>query len=73
MFEFGEIKSQLLLILIYPVGIIFSRLTGIYYQNNPYFYLFVFFFSHIQAIIPLIIINCRKKDENETKKKKKMI
>lgn len=71
MFEFGEIKSQLLLILIYPVGIIFSRLTGIYYQNNPYFYLFVFFFSHIQAIIPLIIINCRKKDENETKKKEK--
>lgn len=71
MLEFGEIKSQLLLILIYPVGIIFSRLTDIYYKNNPYFYLFVFFFSHMQAIIPLIIINCRKKDENATKKKEK--
>ena len=71
MFEFGEIKSQLLLILIYPVGIIFSRLTDIYYKNNPYFYLFVFFFSHLLSIIPLFIINLRKRDEYPTKRKEK--
>ena len=71
MFEFGEIKSQLLLIIIYPVGIIFSRLTDIYYKNNPYFYLFVFFFSHLLSIIPLFIINLRKRDEYPTKRKEK--
>ena len=55
MIEFGQIKPQLLLLLIYPVGIIFARLITMYYVANPLFYLFLFFISHFLALIPLLI------------------
>ena len=51
--KFGEIKAQLMILLIYPIGIICVRYTILYYQNNPYFYLFIFFISHFLVLIPL--------------------
>ena len=53
--EFGEIKGQLMILLIYPIGIICARYNTIFLQNNPYFYLFLFFISHFLALIPLVI------------------
>ena len=64
MLAFGEIKPQLLILLIYPVGIICSRTLGIYANNNPYYYLFLFFISHFIALIPLLIIKIRNKKES---------
>ena len=49
--EFGEIKIQLLILLIYPIGIISSRIGTYYYSNNPYFYLFLFYLSHYLILI----------------------
>ena len=51
--KFGEIKGQLMILLIYPIGIICARYSNLYYQNNPYFYLFIFFISHFLVLIPL--------------------
>ena len=53
--KFGEIKGQLMILLIYPIGIICARYNTIFLQNNPYFYLFLFFISHFLALIPLVI------------------
>ena len=54
-FEFGEIKGQLMILLIYPIGIILARYTNLFYQNNPYFYLFLFYISHFLVLIPLFV------------------
>ena len=59
--EFGEIKHQLLILLIYPIGILGSRLIVIYFSNTPFLYLFIFFISHFFALIPLIIIKIKNK------------
>ena len=53
--ELGEIKINLLILLIYPVGIISARISANYYSNNPYFYLFLFFLSHYFALIIKLI------------------
>ena len=78
--EFGEIKIQLLILLIYPVGIIIARVSALYYSNNPYFYLFLFFLSHYLALLVKFIYKIKekifRKDNQESKellKKKKKI
>ena len=58
--EFGEVKPQLLILLIYPIGIIFARILGIQHPTNPSYYLFLFFVSHFLALIPLSIYKFRK-------------
>lgn len=60
MIEFGEVNPKLLVLLIYPVGIILARLIGIHNECNPYFYLFLFFISHFFSLIPLAIYKTRK-------------
>ena len=69
MIEFGQVKPQLLMLLIYPVGILFARLITMYYLSNPLFYLFLFFISHFLALIPLMIIKIREKIHKNRKKK----
>ena len=66
-FEFGEIKGQLVILLIYPIGIILARYTNLYYQNNPYFYLFLFYISHFLVLIPLLIYKLIDKINNKEK------
>ena len=70
--EFGEIKHQLLILLIYPIGILGSRLIVLYFEKTPFFYLFIFFISHFFALIPLIIIKIKNrhtyKEKNEEQK-----
>ena len=44
--ELGELKIQLLILLVYPAGIISARLNNYYFTSNPYFFLFIFFISH---------------------------
>ena len=60
MIEIGEVNPKLLILLIYPFGIIIARLIGIYNICNPYFYLFLFFISHFFSLIPLAIYKTRK-------------
>ena len=67
MIEFGQVKSKLLILLIYPVGIIFARICTIYHHTNPYFFLFLFFISHFFAIIPLFIYKINKKNYFENR------
>ena len=65
--ELGEFHHQLLILLIYPIGIILARILYRTY-NNPYFSLFCFFISHyLVLIIKLIYIikNCFLPKENE--------
>ena len=64
MIEFGKVKPQLLILLIYPVGILFARIITIYFESNPLYYLFLFFISHFIALIPLLIIKIRNKKES---------
>ena len=59
--ELGEIKINLLILLIYPVGIISARVCANYYSNNPYFYLFLFFLSHYLALILKLIYKIKDK------------
>ena len=70
--EFGEIKHQLLILLIYPIGILGSRIIVLYFEKTPFFYLFIFFISHFFALIPLIIIKMKNrhtyKEKNEEQK-----
>ena len=66
--EFGIIKPQLLILLIYPFGILGSRLIVIYFEKTPFFYLFLFFISHFFALIPLMIINKKNKPSHKEKK-----
>ena len=73
MIEFGQVKPQLLMLLIYPVGIILARLITMYYIANPLFYLFLFFISHFLALIPLMIIKIREKvHKNRIKKQQEL-
>ena len=65
--ELGQFHYQLLILLIYPIGIILARILYRTY-NNPYFSLFCFFISHyLVLIIKLIYIikNCFLPKENE--------
>ena len=59
--EFGEIRPQLLILLIYPIGILGSRIIVLYFEKTPFFYLFIFFVSHFFALIPLIINKIKNK------------
>ena len=67
--EFGQVKPQLLILLIYPIGIFFAKYIGIYFIINPYYYLFIFFISHFLALIPLIYLKIRKIISQNKKKK----
>jgi hypothetical protein len=67
--EFGEIKEQLMILLIYPIGIIFARYNNVFYQNNPYFYLFLFSISHFLALIPLFVYKLIEKIINKNNNK----
>ena len=60
MIEIGELKPQLLILLIYPVGIFCARLITQYFISNPLFYLFLFFISHFLSLIPLLIYKINK-------------
>ncbi len=60
MIEFGQVKVQLLILLIYPLGILFARAITFYLVANPFYYLFLFFISHFLTLIPLLYINIRK-------------
>ena len=44
--EFGKLKIHLLILLIYPVGIVAIRINILYFSNNPNYFLFLFFLSH---------------------------
>ena len=44
--EFGQLKIHLLILLIYPVGIIAIRINILYFNNNNNYILFLFFLSH---------------------------
>jgi len=59
--ELGEIKINLLILLIYPIGIISARVSANYYSNNPYFYLFLFFLSHYLALLLKLIYMIKEK------------
>ena len=59
--ELGEMKINLLILLIYPVGIISARVSANYYSNNPYFYLFLFFLSHYLALLLKLIYMIKEK------------
>ena len=48
--QLGDINIRLLILLIYPAGIIPARITSYYFQSNPYFYLFLFFISHFLIV-----------------------
>lgn len=67
--EFGQVKLQLLILLIYPIGILIAKKIAIDFIANPIYYLFLFFLSHFLALIPLIYIKIRKRC---SKKKKKL-
>ena len=73
MIEFGQVKSKLLILLIYPIGIIFARLITIYFISNPSFYLFLFFISHFLALIPLLIYKIGKNISRKRIKTQKII
>ena len=60
MIEFGQVKVQLLILLIYPLGILFARAITFYLVANPFYYLFLFFISHFLTLIPLLYITIRK-------------
>lgn len=60
MIEFGEVKMNLFILLIYPVGIIIARSITNHFIANPQYYLFLFFISHFLTLIPLIIYKTRK-------------
>lgn len=67
--ELGQVKPQLLILLIYPIGIFFAKYIGLYFVINPYYYLFIFFISHFLALIPLIYLKIRKIISQNKKKK----
>ena len=71
--EFGQVKSQLLILLIYPVGIISARIIGIQHPSNPLYYLFLFFVSHFLSLIPLSIYKIKKHISKLKKKKKEQL
>ena len=48
--QLGDINFRLLILLIYPAGIIPARITSYYFKSNPYFYLFIFFISHFLIV-----------------------
>lgn len=68
MIAFGQVKIQLLILLIYPIGIIFARVITNHFISNPSFYLFIFFFSHFLALIPLLYYKIRKREAEKEMK-----
>ena len=59
--QLGEIKTQLLILLIYPIGIIAARITTYTYNSNPYYYLFIFFISHYLVFFIKLIYSIKEK------------
>ena len=57
--ECGELRSELLILLIYNIGILFSKtLISIDKEDkklNILYYLFIKFISHFLAVIPMLI------------------
>ena len=67
--EFGEFRSELLILLIYNVGIFCAKLLGPHDTlSSPIYYLFIFFISHFFAVIPMVI--SKKKMEIQTESNK---
>ena len=62
--EFEGIKIQLIILLIYPAGIISAKIIIHYFESNPYFYLFIFFISHY--LILFIKLFYKLKDSRKT-------
>ena len=64
----GDISFSLIILLIYPAGIIPARITSYYYNSNPYFYLFMFFISHFLLLFVKLFYKlrdcCGKKKSN---------
>ena len=59
--ELGEANLQLLILLIYPVGIIAGRIISYHYPKNPYYYLFMFFISHYLVFFIKLIYTIKEK------------
>ena len=71
--EFGQIQIKLIILLIYPVGIIFARYFTMIFSSNPLYYLFLFFISHFLTLIPLGIYKIRKYIRRYKKKKQEEV
>ena len=66
-----EIKLKLIILLVYPVGIITTRIIQKYFENNPYFYLFLFYISHYLALFILLFYKMKLKFQNKKVKSTK--
>ena len=67
--QFQEIKLKLIILLVYPFGILSARILQYYFQNNPYFYLFLFFISHYFALFILFFYKIKMKPKKATRTK----
>ena len=61
--QFQEIKLKLIILLVYPFGIIPARILQYYFQNNPYFYLFLFFISHYLALLIIFFYKIKMRNK----------
>ena len=59
--ELGQINFRLLILLLYPIGILPPRIITNYYPSNPYFYLFIFFISHYMVLLIKLIYRIKEK------------
>ena len=68
--EWGELRAELLILLIYNIGIFFAKILINYdKEKNPLYYLFIKSISHFFVIIPLIpILNYKRKTTQTTSK-----
>ena len=68
--KLGDINFRILILLIYPAGIIPARITSYYFHSNPYFYLFLFFISHFLIVFfklfYIIKDKCNNKIRNDS-------
>ena len=68
--KFDGIKIQLLILLIYPAGIISAKIMNCHFSSNPYFFLFLFFISHYLILFIILFYklkeSCSKKDNDKT-------
>ena len=67
--QFQEIKLKLIILLVYPFGIIPARILQYYFLNNPYFYLFIFFISHYLALFILLFYKIKARQKKATRTK----
>ena len=78
--QLGDITFRLVILLIYPAGIIPARITSYYYKRNHYFYLFIFFISYFLILFFILYYKIKdkctsnkiKNNLNEDKTKNKL-